>query len=260
MKDGLENIVGRRHMRAFEALPEAARLAFVRGAGAVPAECGPEIPVAPARGAVQAFDFAMAYRAADGRLQSMPAGFARRKTLRRADVFDRMAAQSQRRSKAGKDAPGLLTATQVAMARHYRDAVEDHEAGGMRCSSVEAMPSGSGGTREGFTDHRLALSRKLDAWHAAVGPGCALAIRRVRPSERGPGPTRRVNIPDLVLLQLIAVQDMDASAVLRRHGWSASTANIGRIMGALGAALDRMIGRPLRRRSQVWVAGPNEGT
>lgn len=225
---------------AFQLLPESERLALVKRAGAVPAACGDAIPDAPARGPVRTLDYLASYPKGVADTELKPAGHAGRKTLKCLDVFDRMAAQSAR-----KGGSLALTDSQIGMARIYRTMVEDREAGAVRCSSMEAMPSGSGGTREGFTDHRLDLSRRIDALQARVGSGTALAIRRIRPSQRGD--VARANIRDRALIDAVCLLDQDVSAVLLRHGWSNKGDHIKAALAALASALDRMIG-PNRRQ------------
>lgn len=242
--DRLEEITGRGpRAEAFAALDEAARLAFVRGAGAVPEACGPEVPDAPARGAVRLIDFRAAYPKGDGaEVEFKPAGFMGRRTMAVADVFDTMAAQAARRGRAFG-----LTASQVAMARTYRGLVERHEAGAVRCSSIEAMPSGGRGDAAGFTDARLESARRIDRLRRRVGSGVGLAVRRVRPSDRG----ARSSIPDMDLVNRVCLAEQDISAVLRAYGWVVNGKTVQAATAALGAALDRMIGPPARSGIQV---------
>lgn len=230
---------------AFELLPEPARLALVKRAGAVPLACGDAIPEAPARGPVRTLDYLASYPKGVAETELKPAGHAGRKTLKCLDVFDRMAAQSAR-----KGGVLALTDSQIGMARMYRTMVEDREAGAVRCSSLEAMPSGGGGTREGFTDHRLALSRRIDAMQVRIGSGTALTMRRIRPSQRGA--VARANIRDRALVDAVCLLDQDISAVLRSHGWSNKGDHIKAALAALAAALDRMIG-PSRRADVLVV-------
>lgn len=213
---------------AWDHLAEADRVALVKAAGAVPDVCGDAIPVAPARGAVRVFDILASYpKGAEGS-ELKPAGHLGRKTMERLDVFGRMAAQSRRR---GGD--GVLTASQVATGRLYRTLVEDREAGAVRCISAEAMAMGGagGGTREGFTDHRLALSVRIDRMQAAIGAGFALRSRR---------DAARV-LPVRVLVDMVCLMDADVSDVVARHGFPPRNGRaLERASAALAAALDRM--------------------
>lgn len=235
---------GAAQARAFWALPEAARVALVARHGSVPVECGDAAPVAPARGAVRVFDDFRAYPAPDGGTVLKPGGFAGRRTMQRADAFDRMRARGR---------GGVVSPAQVGMGRLYRTMVEDQEAGAVRCVSAEAMMLGGagGGTREGFTDARLALSRRIDVLRARIGTGQALAVRRVRPSARG----SRVGITDRALVDSVCLQDMDLSRVLAAHGWAVNRDTLDALGQALAAALERMMGPRRAGRVVVWQAG-----
>lgn len=222
---------------AFERLPEAERVALVKAAGAVPEVCGDDIPTAPARGAVRVFDFLASYPKGEDGSELKPAGFLGRRTMERLDVFGRMAAQSARRGGGGG-----LTPSQVAIGRLYRTLVEDRDAGAVRGVSVEtrANVGSRGGTLEGFTDARLALSRRIDAMQAAVGSGAALV-----PGRAG----RAQLVTARALVDLVCLEDRDLSDVLRAHGWAVYGRSVARAQGALAAALERMMrpgGRPAR--------------
>lgn len=242
--DRFDDIVGRgSRADAFAALDEAGRIDVIRQAGTVPLSCGDAMPEAPARGPVRAIDFMASYPDGSDAYVFKAAGFLGRKTMVRADVFDTMAAQAQRKGRAFG-----LTVSQVAMGRTYRALVERHQAGGVRCSSVEAMPSGSGGgDGDGFTERRLAASRRIDLLQARVGTGSAMVVRRIRPSVRG----SRASIPDRALVDRVCLADEDISAVLRAYGWSVYGDTVQALTAALAQALERMIGAPVRRDIQV---------
>lgn len=227
----------------FEALPEAQRVALVKQAGAVPDACGDAAPVAPARGPVRVFDFMASYpKGADGS-ELKTAGHLGRRTMQRLDVFGRLEAQAKRRK-----LDCLLTPSQVQMGREYRTLVEDRDAGAVRCVSAEALMLGgaSGGTREGFTDHRLALSRRIDMLQGRIGAGYALRSRRV---------DYRAPIAARVLVDLVCLHDKDMASVLRDHGWKADWRGVERGWRALAAALDRMIGP--QRQGIVCIVDTN---
>lgn len=238
-------------LAAWDMLTEAQRMAVVRASGAVPVDCGDAIPEAPARGAMRAFHAYDSYP--DGAEGSVlkPSGFLGRKTAQVADAFDRMRHQAQRRS--GRFA---LTVSQVQMGREYSTLVRDRDSGAVRGISIETMLGGGsrGGTREGFTDHRLDISRRIDRLQGRIGQGCGLAIRRVRPSKRGDGKDMRRNIPDRQLVDLVCLdEELTVSEVLRRFGWSVKGDTVSAATAALAAALDRMIG-PARAPSITAVS------
>jgi hypothetical protein len=224
---------------AFELLPEPARIALVQRSGLAPDVCGPAIPVSPARGPVRVFDIMQSYPKGQDETVLKPAGYLGRKSMQRLDVFGRMAAQSARK---GGDA--MLSDSQISIGRLYRTLVEDREAGAVRCASLEAGRGGGGGTREGFTDHRLDMSQRIDRLQARIGSGCSMAIRRIRPSKRGG--IARSNISDRTLVDSVCLYDLDLSAVLRGSGWAVYGDTVTAACSALAGALDRMIG-PIKR-------------
>lgn len=241
----LQSLAPRDRQAAFDALPEAARLRLVARAGAVPTDCGPDIAPAPARGPVRVFDLLESYPDGPDGSRLKPAGFAGRRSMQRLDVFGRMSAQAARRG-----AECALNDSQIGMGRMYRSLVETQAAGGLRCAALEG---GRGGTAEGFTDHRLDQSRRIDALVARIGAGVALAVRRVRPSVRGG--VGRANIPDRALVDAVCLFDRDLSVVLADHGWSVKGDTVRAAQTALAAALDRMIGPPRSPRIQVVHLG-----
>lgn len=251
-KDRLAQIIGAgsRARAAFDALPEPQRIARVLASGAVPLDCGDAIPVAPARGAVRTqIPMAMQPKGADG-WDMAPSGYRSRKGLIRADVFDRMREHSLRKGKVC-----LLTETQVAMGRTYRDLIERLEAGAIRCSSVEAMPGGGGGSADAFTDARLDAARHIDLLQARVGSGSALVVRRIRPSVRG----SRRSIMDRDLVDMVAVGDLGLTDVLESHGWTVNGDIKVALARALAEALSRMCGPasgPGMQAAQMGAAGP----
>ena len=189
--------------------------------------------VAPARGAM---------RLVEG--YELLAGGTRRRAgahWQAVDVFDRMGrAAWLRHQKAG--GLGLFsdpfTPGQVAMARHYRGLVENHRAGGVRCVSLETAGRTGGGAGGAFSAAFVTEGREIAMLRRRVGPGQALVLRRIRPSQRG----SKSGIADLALVDLVCVDDLDLTAVLRRHGWAKRTGNLSALRIALGAALDRMQG------------------
>jgi len=231
---------------AYQALPESERLAIVRQAGAVPAACGDAAPVAPARGPGRMVDFVAAYPKGDRDTEVKPAGHAGRRTVVLLDNIEVMRAQARRRGGSFG-----LTDEQVGMARLYATLVQTLAAGAVRCVSLEGQ-TGGGGTREGFVDHRLALHRRVESLQARIGPGCSMAVRRVRPCARGATGTARVNITDRAVVDMVCLHGLTLSDVLARHGWSVKGDTVRAATQALADALDRMIGprgAPIRAAS-----------
>lgn len=232
--------------KAARAASEAARIEKVKARGAVPDVCGTDIPLAPARGPLIPFT--------PMRLVPGQVGVAektghwekgeadRRKGARIADVFDRIEAEARRAHKAKGDKAGRfvppLTPAQVQIGRDYRDMVERRDAGGMKCVSLETGGHVQGGTGGGFIEAFMSEGRQIEAMRRRIGPGAALAIRRIRPSNRG----SRTAIADRALVDDICLRDMDPSAVLRRYGWAVKGETREALRRALADALDRMIG------------------
>ncbi|TQS74025.1 hypothetical protein ERN12_05995 [Rhodobacteraceae bacterium] len=213
---------------------EAERIAAIKLRCAVPSECGPDIIAAPARGAFATFTPRGVLAGSNGSDDEgyHPQGEEYpRKALRVADVFDRMEADARKRKK-----PMPVTRGQVNAARWYRDLVERHDAGGMRCTSLEAMPGGSGSGRC-FMDDFVAEGRELERLRARIGTGVAMAVRRVRPSARGAGAR---TITDRALVDAVCLGDMTVTEVLGVHGWSARGENIKTLVSALCEVLERM--------------------
>lgn len=238
MVDKLMQVAMRMEQRAAAAQQEADRIAAVRRSGSVPESVGPEIPVAPARGPVQAVEMQTHYPKGDGKFESKPAGFQGRKTLRVADVFDVMAVAAVRAKR-----PAPFETGQVAMGRFYRDLVEKHASAGVRCSSLEAQARASGGKGGEFIEAVLRDRQQIEVLRRRIGNGIALEVRKVRPSQRA----SRGLISDRRLVDAVCIEDMTLSAVLRSHGWArdGQRPNGGHIKAlrmALRAALDRMAG------------------
>ena len=211
---------------------ERQRLAAILSAAAVPAECGPRIVPAPGRGAFKVEPQSqMLPQGEDGWVQA-DAGFAGFSPIRGVDVFDLMLRAAAR---AGVDAP--LTPGQVAMGRRYRDLVERHDAGGVKCSDLIGRVGGAG---TDFMDAYLAEGRELAAIRRRVGNGAAMAVRRIRPSARSSAARR--NIPDRVLVDMVCLGNRSVSDVLRVHGWAVYGDTRKAVTQALSAALDRMVG------------------
>ncbi len=228
--------------------------AAVLGHGFVPPECGPEIPAAPARGPFQVFRPIEIVPGSAGAARD--AGYRAhgedrpRRAIRRADVFDRMIEDARRRhDRGGDDDPFVapFSPAQVAVARTYRDLVERHDAGGMKCASLETGRAGGGRGGE-FIDAFVAEGIWIERLRSRIGNGVALSVRRIRPSRRGIA--SRGVITDRVLVDRVCLGDRTLSDVLRLHGWAQKGEHREALRGALVASLDRMQGYDLCRTAK----------
>jgi hypothetical protein len=196
---------------------------------AVPPEDVGPAPVAPARGTMR---LELVRETVNGLTKRV---LGRR--MEQADVFDVMIAQARRRH-GDSDAPFVapFQPGQVYMARHYRDLTERYEAGGVRCSSLEA--GREGGEGGGFMDAYLADGRLLAKLHRLIGTGEAMAVRRIRPSKRG----SKAGITDRRLVDMVCLGGLTFDQVLERHGWVPKGEHRHALRTALCGALDRMQG------------------
>ena len=206
---------------------EGQRLGAIKAASVAPESCGPEIPLAPARGRLLAVEPFEMVRTAEG-YEAQHVGFAGRDAARAADVWDRMADQARR---AGGADP--FTPAQVATARTYAMLVERHSAVGLKGRSIETAGRGGASAGDGVMDLIIDEGRRIAAMERAVGAGLAMAVRRQ-------GKAGRTGIGALVLVQSVCLQGLSVSEVLVRHGWSKYGDTVARAQAALGQALDRM--------------------
>ena len=216
---------------------EAARIAGVMARGVVPDACGPEIPLAPARGPLKTFRPIELVPGTVGVARDtghwQRGEESRRRGARIMDVFDRMTG------------PNALTPAQVQIGRDYRDLAERHEAGGMKCASLEAAGRGSGGQGGEFIDAFVAEGRRLEEMRDRIGTGVAMSVRRIRPSKRGAAAKGLITDRDLV--DRVCRGDLDLGQVLTVYGWAAKGTSRAALRKALAAALDRMQGYDLVR-------------
>lgn len=228
----------------FEALSEGERIEIVKAAGELPVGCSP-VPVGPARGACRAFTPMDAYPKGERDWEWKPSGHAGRRALKMMDVFDVMSAQAMRKKR-----PAPFTQSQISMARTYRALVERHASAGVKCSSVEGRVGGSGQGGE-FMDAVLRDRERIDLIRKRIGPGVAMEVRRVRPSDRADGKVRQ-SISDRSLVDLVCIEDMSLDDVLDAFGWAIKGSHRSALRGGLAGALDRMAG-PGRRRDILCV-------
>lgn len=214
---------------------EALRMAEIRAASLPPAECGPDIVAAPARGPSIAVHRIELVPQGGDKWAAATVGYGGRAAVRAADVFDLMLAAAVRAKR-----PAPLTPGQIAHGRRYRDLVELVSAGGLKLSSLGRLAAGSGGGQSDldWLDRHLSLVAEVDAMRRRVGSGVSMAVRRVRPSARG----SRVSIPDQAIVDMVCIGDRSLSQVLRAHGWATHGAARDALLLALCGALDRMIG------------------
>jgi hypothetical protein len=216
---------------------EAARVEAMLRAAAPPVDCGPEMPVAPARGPFRVFEPRVT--APGGRLVHdgyRGQGEARhRKAIARLDVFDVMTAQARRRS---KDAPPLFTAAQVAAGRAYAELTERAGASGYSGTSLEVSAVRVRGAGNGdWIEARLRDSRRLDRMRAAIGLDYALGPSDLRRHmDRG----LRHAIPVRVLVDAVCLDGLTITEIIRARGWPARTTTIASVRASLCAALDRI--------------------
>jgi hypothetical protein len=209
-------------------LSEAERLAYLKARSVAPESCGPDMPVAPARGPVVAVTPLAMRRGRDG-YDVEHVGHAGRDAARARDVWDEMADQARR---AGGVAP--FTPAQVATGRAYAALVERHQACGLRGISVETMMAGRGGSGGGgYMDSVLAEGRRLDALNRQIGDGVALEVQRRSRRARDVVTVRA--LVDGVCLHGRTVADQ-----LRRSGWDTNGPMLDKARGVVAAALDRM--------------------
>lgn len=240
---------------------EGKRIAAIKRHASVPAECGPDIPAAPARARLARYMPRETQLDSYGRPVTVQAGHKeeseaqRRSGARVSDVWDLMLHQSKkayqrRQAQADKDGDtdfpsyeAPYSAGQISAARDYAALVERVDSSGVKCSSVEALggsPSGAGTGREEaiFRDfERLRVLRRR------IGEGLAKSAQR--PSKQPKGDVKRSVIRVRALVDMVALGDKSLSDVLESHGWAKTGANRMALKLALCSALDRMQGYDL---------------
>ena len=215
---------------------EADRIRKIKASAHPSGVVGFRIIAAPARGAcVVVPNVAMVADGVDQRGQTKwrdaAAGSGYPSAIRGADIFDKMIGKARRAHE-----PDPLTPGQIAQARMYRALVEQHEAGGMKLSSIEGRVSGGSG--RDFMDAFMAVGHQVEGMRRRIGSGSSMQVRRIRPSARG----SRRSIPDRAIVDMICLGDHSVSEVLKAHGWAAKGDTRKALIAALAGALDRMIG------------------
>ncbi|SLN70370.1 hypothetical protein [Pacificibacter marinus] len=223
---------------------ETDRVAKIKAAGAAPAQCGPEVPNAPARGAVRISNPRELVPGTTDKYQH--AGWQKRSVMHRCDVFDTMRAQAlnahakvkAKNKEAVFEEP--FNAGQVSMARHYAGLHEGLQSGDLRGTSYGERVSGGGGGVDAVV-LRLAARQEFEALERKVGRGVAMPMRKVRPSKRGAGRVCKM-ISDLDAVRAVCLLGLSMSEVLRKYDWTVSSRNSAALRAALRDALDRMQG------------------
>lgn len=212
-----------------------------------PEVCGPEIPVAPARGPMLHFTpRRMEVTESGGIVRRHDGGG--RDAARVADVFDLMEKQARNRharAMAQAEARGEerlprfhppFSIGQVEIGREYAALTERCDAAGVKCSSLEALhrAGGGGGDREEaiFRDFH-----QLRSLHRRIGDGVVKQVRRQRPGGRKRSAIRARHLVDEVCLS-----GRSLSEVLERCGWNINGEAVEALRRDLGAVLDRMRG------------------
>lgn len=222
---------------------EASARADIMRRAAPPAECGGEIPVAPARGPMVAFTPRMVGRTDAGNYRATNAGYMGRRAARIADAFDQMtrdAVRAHRRGRVDAAFVAPFTVGQVEMGREYAALVERVSGSGVRCSSMEASDGGDG-SGGGMQDAVFRDIQRLRVLRRRIGNGIAKRVVR-----RG---TKRRAILDRVLVDKVCVECLPIETVLRAHGWGVDAAGRAELRRALCGALDRMRGYGLASKA-----------
>lgn len=201
-----------------------------------PADCGDEIPAAPARGPMTTWAPREVRMTDAGNWREVRAGYAGRSGARRADAFDRMTADARRvQAKARSGFIPPFTVGQVEAGRAYAALVERVEASGVKLASIERVSGGGDGQgqREAAV---LDDVRRLKRARGRIGNGLAKEARR-KGGARGPR-----SIPVRSLVDMVCLHDRSLSEVLKRHGWAEKGQHREELRVALRAALDRLHG------------------
>lgn len=206
----------------------ADRLAEIKGRAVAPETCGPEMPVAPARGRMVRVEPVQMLLTATG-WAPQHSGYRGRDAARGADVFDEMDRQAAR---AGGARP--FTLRQIAAGRAYAALVERHASVGIKGRSIETGAGGSGNRGGGgIIDLILDEGRAIASMQAAIGDGWALAVVRASKRKRTPLTVRE-------LVDRVCLQGQTISEVLQSCGWSVYGETCVWAREALAGALDRM--------------------
>lgn len=224
-------MIDRRRLDAIHGLRASdVRLGEILAAATPPAAMG-AAPVAPARGTMH---LVPNYEVTRGGIRREVGAH-----WQEACALLVMNAQAAARcSRRGADVVLPFNAGHIGIAAHYRALVEWRASGGMKCASLEAGRSGSGGSGL-FIDTYLDRGAEIAVMQDRIGRGIALSPRYAM--DRGNG--RKV-LSVRSLVDAVVLSGSDLTAILRRYGWQANGVNRKALRSALCAALDRMQGYP----------------
>jgi hypothetical protein len=197
---------------------------------AAPPEAMAAAPVAPARGTMH---LQPNYEATRGGLRRVDG--AHWETACRLRIMNAQAAS--RHASRTPDAPFAppFTEGQIAMAGLYRALSMSRDAGGVKCSSLEA---GRGGSGSGvFIDRFIDQGNRLKALWDAIGLGLALSPRDHMDRDNARRPITLRQLVDRVILL-----DQDLTKVAAAYGWAKKTETLRALRDALRLVLDRMQG------------------
>lgn len=224
---------------------ERDRMAAILAAATPPDICGPEIPVAPARGPFKLI-VPRALTSSEDRARTLHAGHEGRSAIRHADAFDVMEEQALRAQKRHADGEVFgfvppFASDEVAMGRDYAALYARIEASGYGSNTLAGLSGGSvaGGAGRDIRDAQIADLDLMRRLRRRVGGGDALSVRRIRPRQRG----ERRAVPLLGLVDAVCLAELTLAQVLRGNGWPANGHHIGQAREALSGALRHMMGR-----------------
>jgi hypothetical protein len=126
-----------------------------------------------------------------------------------------------------------FSAAQMGVAAEYRSLSEWRDGSPIRSANLEAGRAGGGGGSRGFIDVYIERCARLKDLASVIGHAAVLQ------AQRGPDGSRRT-ISARRLVDLVVLEDLGLTDVLRRHGWDKAAANRACLIQALSAALDRM--------------------
>ena len=223
---------------AFTRAIEAGAVAEAKAAGAVPAGAGDINACAPARGPVRLYDPVEVLRTESGGPRYHRMAERGAKPVIREDAFDRMEGCAAGLAKArGKVHVPLFTVAQVEAGRLYAQLTERLDAGGVRCSSLEALRAARASGGGSWIDARIRDRGRVNAMIAEIGDGWAMSPRRVAPN----GDLRQA-IRLRLAVDMVCLADKTLSDVLRRFGWAGNTKQRAAMRLVLCQTLDRMRG------------------